>query len=44
MLVAISKAVTCQRPPCHFKTHHLKTTSVLDINYLAVTLEALASI
>jgi hypothetical protein len=40
----MSKAVTCERPHCHFKAAHLKTTSLLTIHYLALTIEALASI
>ena len=43
MLVGMSKAVTCEHPHCHFKTEHLKTTSLLTIHYLALTIEALAS-
>jgi hypothetical protein len=44
MLAARSKAVTCERPHCHFKTDHLMTTSALDIHYLALTSEVFASI
>jgi integral membrane sensor domain MASE1 len=44
LLAAMLKAFTCQRPHCHFKTDHLKTTSVLDVHYFTLTIEAFASI